>query len=93
MQCAHQEVARSAGPITGEHAARAVGAVSRGRKAENQHPRERIAEPGYRASPVRVRPKGGALLYGDALAVVTQAAAAFAGHDLLLGECKGGEDA
>ena len=52
MQRRHQEVAGAADAVAGEHAAGAVGAVRRGRQADEQQPRVGIAEARHRAAPV-----------------------------------------
>ena len=51
LQRGHQEVAGGADAVAGEDAAGAVGAVRRGRQAEDQHARLRIAETRAPAGP------------------------------------------
>ena len=54
MQRRHQEVAGAAVAIAGEHAAGAIGAMRRGREADEQQTRRRIAEAGHRPAPIGV---------------------------------------
>ena len=60
-----QPVARA---VAGEHAPGAVAAVRRGRQAEDEHARRRVAEARDRAAPVLLVGERGALLARDLLA-------------------------
>ncbi len=71
-----------AGTITREDPAGAVGAVGRGREARDQDPGPRVAEPGYRAAPVRVRAERRPLLPRHLLAPLDQTRARPALDDL-----------
>ena len=65
VQRRHQEVARAAGAVAGEHAPGAVGAVRGRRERDQQHARARIAEPGHRLAPVDLVAKRLPLRPGD----------------------------
>ena len=78
MECGHEEVTRAASAVAGEHATRAIGAVRRGGKAEQQKTRRRIAEAGDGAAPVRLFAVRAFLFARDSRAVVTQPGAAVA---------------
>ena len=83
-----QEIARA---VAGEDAAGPVRAVRRGRQADQQQARVRIAEPRHRPAPVDVVAVGGLLLARDARAVAPQARAVLAGDDRRAdGQARGG---
>src|SRR5205814_582944 len=77
----HQEIARAAGAVAGEHAARSVRAVRGGCEPDDEQPRAWIAEPWHRSSPVCVVAERASLLASDALAVGAQTRATIARHD------------
>src|SRR5262245_46026237 len=82
MKPGHQEVARTAGAIAGEHAAGAVGAVRGRRQPDDQQPRRRITEARHRSRPVRFIAVGTPLLAADPLTVLAQPWTALARDDL-----------
>ncbi len=86
---AHQKVSRAERSIAGEDAPGPVRAVRRGRQADDEHPRLRVAEARHRPAPVDLVAVRGFLLRGDALAVGAKPCAAVAGDDLFprCGEC------
>jgi hypothetical protein len=84
MERRHEEVAGSAGAITGEDAARAIGAVRRRSEPHDEEACARIAEAGDRPGPVGVAAIGPSLLDGDAAAISPQARTAFTRRDLLV---------
>lgn len=80
----HQEIARAAGSVAGEDAAGAVGAVRRGRQANDQQTCARVAKTGHRLAPIDIVAVRGFLLNGDALTVRAQPRAALTGNDIAL---------
>ena len=66
---AHQKVSRAERSIAGEDAPGPVCAVRRGRQADDEHPRLRVAEARHRPAPIDLMAVRGFLLRGDALAV------------------------
>jgi hypothetical protein len=86
VQRSHQEIARAAATVAGEHASRAVGAMGGRRQAKDQDSGERVTESRHRTTPVGIASERGSLLPRDALTVRAQAGAAIAGHDLLVDE-------
>ena len=90
MQRRHQEVARAADAVAGEHAAGPVGAVRGRREADDEQPGARIAEAGNRPGPVGLVAIRAPLLASDARAVRAQARTALAGDDLVVDHLQGG---
>ncbi len=78
---AHQEAARA---IPGEHPACSVGAVRRGREADDQQPGGRVAEAGHRSSPVDFVAVRGLLLGRHPFAVPAQPPATLTVDDMTL---------
>src|SRR6266849_6606559 len=77
----HEEVARAAGAVAGEHAPRPVRAMCCRGETEDQQPRARIAEAWNRLGPVRLVAERSALFAPDPLAMLAQPRAAMAGDD------------
>ena len=73
-----------AGPVAGEHAAGAVGAVGSGSEAENQHAGARVAEGWHGAAPIDLVAVGPPLEFRDFRSMGAQARAAPALDDFLL---------
>src|SRR5262245_60362018 len=83
MEGGHQEVARRAGAVAGEHSPRAIGAVCRGGEAEDQNARPWIAKAWNGLSPVGVEAVGRLLVTRDLAAVRAQPRAPLAADDRL----------
>src|SRR6266850_2300831 len=70
-----------AAAIAGEHAARAVAAVGRGREPDQQQPRARVTEARKRTRPVALAPIAERRRGGGSLAMRDESPAAPAAHD------------
>ncbi len=88
VQRAHQEIAGAAAAVTGEHAAGAIGSVSRRRQPQDENARRRIAVARHRLAPVRVVTVGLASRFGDPCAVGAQPCAVAARDDGAAGPLK-----
>ena len=80
----HQKITRTAATVTGEDPSRAIRAVGRRRKSENQYTRSGIAESGNRSAPVSVVAKGGTLHPRDISAVRAKPCALVACDDVVM---------
>ena len=81
VQRRHQEVARSADPVTRERSTGAVGAVRCRRQRNEQHARVRIPETRYRPAPIRLIAIGAFLQPRDVAAIRAQPRALVAQND------------
>jgi len=86
VQRRHQEVARSADAVAGEHASGSVGAVRRGSETDDEQSRSGIAESGHRLRPVDLLCVRPALLAPDPLAIPPEPRALFTRDDGVSGE-------
>src|SRR5687768_11877963 len=84
MERGHEEVARAAGTVAREYAARAVRSVRGRSEPEEQEACCLIAEAGDGSAPVRIVAVGALLFAGDSRAVRAQPRAAVARHDCMM---------
>src|SRR5688572_12942998 len=84
MHRGHQKISRPAATVAGEYAPGAIGSVRRGREAEYQYARVRIAEAWNRFRPVRVVTERRALDSRDLTAIRAQPLALRARNDVVV---------
>src|SRR5262249_24019185 len=82
IQRGHEEIAGAARTVPRKEAPRAVGTVRRGREADDQQPRTRIAKAGHRLRPIDIVAIGASLFPTNLLAVRAKARAPLTLDDL-----------